>query len=166
MKNKHQKKQSNTVKQKAKIDSLIFQTNWGIKKLYKNPSDLISTLVKVELDYIIELNLFEDLLRLKIFIENVKSILGIEPVAEYGDFYRSLVALALGIGKVNDIEKVETPITWHELLEKKILSIYYPTDVRNSIVDYAKHNGYNVSTYLGKPVIKLSKIFVLLERAR
>ena len=32
MKNKHQKKQSNTVKQKTMIDSLIFQTNWGIKK--------------------------------------------------------------------------------------------------------------------------------------
>lgn len=166
MKNKHQKKQNDTVEQKAMIDSLIFQTNWGIKKLYKVPSDFILTLVKVELDYIIELNLFEDLLRLKIFIENVKSILGIEPVAEYGDFYRSLVALALGIGKVNDIEKVGIPITWHELLEKKILSIYYPTDVRNSIVDYAKHNGYNVSTYLGKPVIKLSKIFVLLDRMK
>ena len=160
------KKQSNTVKQKAMIESLIFQTNWGIKKLYKNPSDLISTLVKVELEYIIELNLFEDLLLLKMFIENVKSVFGVEPIAEYGDFNRSLVALALGIGKVNDIEKAGIPIAWHELLEKKILSIYYTNDIRNTIVDYAKHNGYNVSTYLGKPVIKLSKIFVLLERAR
>lgn len=166
MKNKHQKKQNDTVEQKAMIDSLIFQTNWGIKKLYKNPSDLISTLVKVELDYIIELNLFEDLLRLKIFIENVKSILGIEPVAERGDFYRSLVALALGIGKVNDIEKVGIPIAWHELLEKKILSIYYPTNVRNSIANYAKNNGYNTSTYLGKTIIKLNKLFVLLERTK
>ena len=166
MKNKHQKKQSNTVKQKAMIESLIFQTNWGIKKLYKNPSDLISTLVKVELEYIIELNLFEDLLLLKMFIENVKSVFGVEPIAEYGDFNRSLVALALGIGKVNDIEKVGIPIAWHELLEKKILSIYYTNDIRNTIVDYAKHNGYNVSTYLGKPIIKLSKIFVLLDRTK
>ena len=166
MKNKHQKKQSNTVKQKAMIDSLIFQTNWGIKKLYKAPSDLISTLVKVELEYIIELNLFEDLLLLKMFIENVKSVFGVEPIAEYGDFYRSLVALALGIGKVNDIEKVGIPIAWHELLEKKILCIYYTNDIRNTIVDYAKHNGYNVSTYLGKPIIKLSKIFVLLDRTK
>ncbi len=156
MKNKHQKKRSNTVKQKAMIESLIFQTNWGIKKLYKNPSDLISTLVKVELEYIIELNLFEDLLLLKMFIENVKSVFGVEPIAEYGDFNRSLVALALGIGKVNDIEKVGIPIAWHELLEKKILSIYYTNDIRNTIVDYAKHNGYNVSTFLGKPIIKLS----------
>ena len=100
------------------------------------------------------------------FIENVKSVFGVEPIAEYGDFNRSLVALALGIGKVNDIEKAGIPIAWHELLEKKILSIYYTNDIRNTIVDYAKHNGYNVSTFLGKPIIKLSKIFVLLERAR
>ena len=166
MKNKHQKKQSNTVKQKAMIESLIFQTNWGIKKLYKAPSDLISTLVKVELEYIIELNLFEDLLLLKMFIENVKSVFGVEPIAEYGDFNRSLVALALGIGKVDDIEKVGIPIAWHELLAKKLLSIYYPTDMRNSIADYAKNNGYNTSTYFGKPMIKFNVIFLLLERAR
>ena len=166
MKNKHQKKQSNTVKQKAMIDSLIFQTNWGLKKLYKNPSDLISTLVKVELDYIIELNLFEDLLMLKIFIENVKQVFESEPIAERGDFCRSLVALGLGIGKINDIANFGIPIAWHELLEKKILRIYYTNDIRNTIVDYAKQNGYNVSTYLGKPVIKLSKVFVLLEQSK
>ena len=166
MKNRHLQNRSNTIKQKALIESLIFQTNWGIKKLYKTSSDIISTLVKVELDYIIELNLFEDLLLLKTFIENVKSVFGVEPIAEYGDFNRSLVALALGIGKVNDIEKVGIPITWHELLEKKILSIYYPTGVRNSIVDYAKQNGYNASTYLGKPIIKLNKLFILLDRTK
>lgn len=166
MKNKHQKKRSNTVKQKAMIESLIFQTNWGIKKLYKNPSDLISTLVKVELGYIIELNLFEDLLMIKKFVDDVKSTFDIEPVAERGDFCRSPVAIALGIGKVDDITKIRTPIAWHELLAKKLLSIYYPTDMRNSIVDYAKQNGYNVSTYLGKPIIKLNKVFLLLERVR
>ena len=58
MKNNHQQKRNDTVKRKAMIDSLIFQTNWGIKKLYKAPSDFILTLVKVELDYIIELKLF------------------------------------------------------------------------------------------------------------
>ena len=166
MKNKHQKKQSNTVKQKAMIDSLIFQTNWGIKKLYKAPSDFILTLVKVELDYIIELNLFEDLLMIKKFIDDVKSTFDIEPVAERGDFCRSPVAIALGIGKVDDITKIRTPIAWHELLAKKLISLYYPNDVRNSIVDYAKQNGYNVSTYLGKPIIKLNKVFLLLERSR
>ena len=166
MKNKHLQKRSNAVKQKAMIESLVFQTNWGLKRLYEPPNDFIGTLVKAELDYIVELNLFEDLLMIKKFVDDVKSTFDIEPVAERGDFYRSPIALALGIGKVNDIKKVGIPIAWHELLEKKILSIHYPTDVRNSIVEYAKNNGYNTSTYLGKPIIKFNKFFVLLERAR
>lgn len=166
MKNKHQKKQNDTVEQKAMIDSLIFQTNWGLKKLYEAPNDFIETLVKTELDYIVELNLFEDLLMIKKFIDNVKSTFDIEPVAERGDFCRSQVAIALGIGKVDDITKIRTPIAWHELLAKKLLSIYYPTDMRNSIADYAKNNGYNTSTYFGKPIIKFNVIFLLLERAR
>lgn len=164
MKKKHL--QNTNAKQKAMVDSLVFQTNWGIKKLYGTPNDLITILVKTELDYIVELNLFEDLLLVKKFIDKVKQVFGVEPVAELGDFYRSPVALALGIGKIDDIAKLNTPIAWHELLEKKLLSIYYPTDVRNSIVDYAKNNGYNTSTYLGKPIIKLNKFFVLLERAK
>ena len=166
MKNKHQKKQSNTVKQKAMIDSLIFQTNWGIKKLYKAPSDFILTLVKVELDYIIELNLFEDLLMIKKFVDDVKSAFSIEPVAERGDFCNSLVALALGVGRTNIITGLNAPADWQGLAEKKILGIYYTNDIRNTIVDYAKQNAYNISTYLGKPIIKLNKIFVMLDRAK
>ena len=166
MKNKHQKKQNDTVEQKAMIDSLIFQTNWGLKKLYEAQNDFIETLVKTELNYIVKLNLFEDLLMIKKFIDDVKSTFDIEPVAERGDFCRSPVAIALGIGKVDDITKIRTPIAWHELLAKKLLSIYYPTDMRNSIADYAKNNGYNTSTYLGKPMIKFSNLFLLIERAR
>lgn len=166
MKNKHQKKQSNTVKQKAMIDSLIFQTNWGIKKIYKSPTDSVITMANAELNSIIELKLFEDLLTVKKFVDDVKSVFYIEPVTERGDFCNSLVAIALGIGKLNETTELHIPADWKRLAEKKILSIYYPNDVRNSIVDYAKQNGYNVSTYLGKPIIKLNKVFLLLERVR
>ena len=166
MKNKHQKKQSNAVKQKVMIDSLIFQTNWGIKKIYNSPTDSVISMANAELNSIIELKLFEDLLMIKKFVDDVKSAFSIEPVAGRGDFCRSPVAIALGIGKVDDITKIRTHIAWHELLAKKLLSIYYPTDMRNSIADYAKNNGYNTSTYLGKPMIKFNVIFLLLERAR
>lgn len=166
MKNRHLQNRSNAIKQKALIESLIFQTNWGIKKIYGSPEDSITEMVKTELDCIVELNLFEDLLMIKKFVDDVKSAFSIEPVAERGDFCRSQVAIALGIGKVDDITKIRTPIAWHELLAKKLLSIYYPTDMRNSIADYAKNNGYNTSTYFGKPMIKFNVIFLLLERAR
>jgi hypothetical protein len=166
MKNRHHQKRNDTIKQKALIESLIFQTNWGIKKIYGSPEDSITEIIKTELDCIVELNLVEDLLIIKKFVDDVKSAFNIKPVAERGDFCNSCVAFALGIGGMNVITELNMPADWKRLAEKKILSIYYPNDVRNSIVDYAKQNGYNVSTYLGKPMIKLSKLFVLLDRTK
>ena len=166
MKNKHLQKRNNTIKQKAMIESLLFQTNWGIKSIYDSPEDSITEMVKTELDCIVELNLFEDLLMIKKFVDDVKSTFNTESVAERGDFCNSLVALALGIGRTNIITELNAPADWQGLAEKKILSIYYTNDIRNTIVDYAKQNGYNVSTYLGKPIIKLNKVFLLLERVR
>ena len=166
MKNRHHQKRNDTIKQKALIESLIFQTNWGIKKIYGSPEDSITEIIKTELDCIVELNLVEDLLIIKKFVDDVKSAFNIKPVAERGDFCNSCVAFALGIGGMNVITELNMPADWKRLAEKKILSIYYPNDVRNSIVDYAKQNGYNVSTYLGKPMIKLNKVFLLLERVR
>ena len=166
MKNRHLQNRSNAIKQKALIESLIFQTNWGIKKIYGSPEDSITEMVKTELDYIVELNLFEDLLKIKKFVDDVKSTFSTEPVAEHGDFCNSLVALALGIGRINIITELNAPADWQGLAEKKILGIYYTNDIRNAIVDYAKQNAYNISTYLGKPIIKLNKIFVMLDRAK
>ena len=148
------------------IDSLIFQTNWGLKKLYTTPSNSVVTMTRTELDCIMDLNLFEDLLMIKKFVDDVKSAFNIKPVAERGNFCNSLVAHALGIAHKNETIELSTPADWLKLAEKKILSIYYTNDIRNTIVDYAKQNGYNVSTYLGKPIIKLSKIFVLLDRIK
>lgn len=166
MKNRHHQKRNDTIKQKALIESLIFQTNWGIKRIYGSPEDSITEIIKTELDCIVELNLVEDLLIIKKFVDDVKSTFNTEPVAERGDFCNSLVALALGIGRTNIITELNAPADWQGLAEKKILSIYYTSDVRNKIVDYTKQNGYNVSTYLGKPMIKLSKLFVLLDRTK
>ena len=166
MKNRHLQNRSNAIKQKALIESLIFQTNWGIKKIYSSPEDSITEMVKTELDCIVELNLFEDLLMIKKFVDDVKFAFSIEPVAERGDFCNSLVALALGIAHKDEIAELSRPANWQRLAEKKILSIYYTNDIRNTIVDYAKQNGYNTSTYLGKPIIKFSKIFILLDRTK
>ena len=166
MKNRHLQNRSNAIKQKALIESLIFQTNWGIKKIYGSPEDSITEMVKTELDCIVELNVFEDLLMIKKFVDDVKSAFSIETVAERGDFCNSLVALALGIARINIITELNAPADWQGLAEKKILGIYYTNDIRNAIVDYAKQNAYNISTYLGKPIIKLNKIFVMLDRAK
>ena len=72
-KNNHQQKRNDTVKRKAMIESFIFQTYWGLKKLYTTPSNSAFAMIKTELECIVELNLFEDLLMIKKFVDNVKS---------------------------------------------------------------------------------------------
>ena len=61
--------------------------------------------LETEVDYIIELDLQEELLSIKSFVDDVKTGLGVEPIPELGDFYHSLVAISLGIAKIADINK-------------------------------------------------------------
>ena len=66
--------------------------------------------------------------------------------------------------KRNDALKQKSAVE-NELMKKKLLKIYYPEEVRNKIFEWAKTNGYNTSTYLGQPMVKYAKLFILLDRA-
>ena len=160
MANKKDKKRKNALKKKSTIEALKFQTKWGFEKQYGVPSSLYSVFLETELDYIIELELQEELLSIKGFIDDVKKGLGVWPIPELGDFNHSLVAISLGIAKIADINKFGIPTPWHELIKKKILSIYYPDEIRNQVVEYAKENNYNTSTYLGQPIVKFNHLFI------
>ena len=88
------------------------------------------------------------------------------PTPENGDFCTSVTAIALHIASIPSLDRMAMPVTWRELIDKKILTMYYPEDACNAVVDWTKANGYNTSTYLGRPIVKLSKIYVIIERAR
>lgn len=152
------------LKRKSAIESLKFQTRWGFEKHFGTPSSLYSVFLETELDYIIELGLQEDLLSIKRFIDDIKSGMGLEPIPELGDLYHSLVAISLGIAKIADINKFGIPTSWDELLNKKILSIYYPDEIRNQVVEYAKEKNYNTSTYLGQPIVKFNQLYIKISR--
>ena len=143
-----------------------FQTRWGYEKQFGVSSSLYSALLDTELNYVIELGLHEDLLSIKNFVEDVKNCLGVEPIVELGDFYHSLVAISLGIAKIADIDSFGVPTPWHDLIKKKILSIYYPDEIRNQVVEYAKEKNYNTSTYLGQPIVKFNKLFIKIDRKK
>ena len=160
MKKKNQKR-NEALKLKSAIETLSFQTNWGLKKLggekYAEPA-------KVEVDYLTELGLVQDILSIKAFVDGIRAAFQVEPCVELGDFCNSLVTIALGIGRLSSIKDMGLPYDWNELIRKKLLKIYYPDEVRNKIFEWAKASGYNTSTYLGQPIVKFSKLFVLLER--
>lgn len=53
---------------------------------------------------------------------------------------------------------------WKGLLNKKLIPLYYPEKIRNKVIAWAHENGYTTSTYLGQPIIKFNKLFLLIKR--
>lgn len=164
-KKKNQKKAESHAKKSA-VETLRFQTHWGLKQLGQQDGNLFHELVDAEVNFIAELDLAQDLLAIKSFVDGVKQYFAVVPTLEKGDFTKSLTAVALGIAQINEINNIGIPLTWSEMVDKKMLTIYYPEEYRNQIIDWAKANGYNTSTYLGRPIVKFSKLYIIIERTR
>ena len=163
-KKKNQKKAEAHAKKSA-VETLRFQAHWGLKQL-GHEDDMFNQLIDAEVDFIAELELAQELLAIKSLVDGVKQSFVVTPTPEKGDFVKSPTAVALGIAQVEDINKIGLPLTWSEMIEQKILTIYYPEEYRNQIVEWAKANSYNTSTYLGRPIVKFSKLFIIIERTR
>ena len=164
-KKKNQKKRD-ALSKKSAVESLRFQTHWGLKQFGQADGSRLHQLVDAEIDLIAELDLVQDLLAIKAFVDDVKQNLAATPTSDKGDLIKSPTAVALGIASVSDMEGIGAPLCWKEMVDQKLLSIYFPEDSRNNIVGWAKANGYNTSTYLGRPILKCSKLFFLIERSR
>ena len=163
-KKKNQKKAEAHAKKSA-VETLRFQAHWGLKQL-GHEDDMFNQLIDAEVDFIAELELAQELLAIKSLVDGVKLSFVVKKKKKKGDFVKSPTAVALGIAQVEDINKIGLPLTWSEMIEQKILTIYYPEEYRNQIVDWAKTNGYNTSTYLGRPIVKFSKLYIIIDRTR
>ena len=163
-KNNQNRKQE--LAKKSVVESLIFQTHFGLKTMGCVEGSMWHEQAETEISFIEELDLTQDIMDLKSFVEGVKKELGVAPTPEKGDFCTSITAIALGIASVPVLDNMQMPISWQDQITKKILTMYYPEDCRNAVVDWAKANGYNTSTYLGQPIVKFKHIFVIIERTR
>lgn len=164
-KKKNQKKAESHAKKSA-VETLRFQTHWGLKQLGQQDGNLFHELVDAEVNFVSEFDLAQDLLAIKSLVDGVKQSFEVVPTPEKGDFTKSPTAVALGIAHINEINNIGIPLSWSEMVEKKMLTIYYPEEYRNQIIDWAKANGYNTSTYLGRPIVKFSKLYIIIERTR
>lgn len=144
--------------------SLAFQTKWGLQKLFGVIDPFVMDMVQVELECIQELDLTQDLLLIKLLVQEVRSQLGYEPAVDHGDFCDSIVALGLKIADISNTSLITSPAVWQDKVRNKILTIYYPDNERNKVVEYLKARGFNVSTYLGKPIVKFNQLYVKVER--
>lgn len=164
-KKKNQKKAESQAKKSA-LESLRFQAHWGLKQLGNEDGNAFHQLVDTEVNFIAELDLVQDMLAIKTFVDGVKQSFVATPTPEKGDFVKSPTAVALGIASVEDINNIGIPLSWSDMIAQKLLTIYYPEEYRNQIIDWAKSKGYNTSTYLGRPIIKFSKLYIIIERTR
>ena len=152
--------------EKSAVESLRFQTHYGLKTLGRTEDDIFQKLADTEVNFIAELDLTQDILDLKSLVDGVKRDLQVTPTPAKGDFCTSITAIALGIASIAVLDKMQVPESWQDLINKKILTIYYPEENRNAVVSWAKANGFTTSTYLSRPIVKFKQIHVVIERTR
>lgn len=160
-KNQNRKQQ---IANKNAVESLRFQTHYGLKVKGYEEGDLFQQLADIEVDFISELGLTQDILDIKKMIDGVRTNLHEDPTPMIGDFCTSICAIALKIASIPELDKMQLPVSWQEQVDKKILTIFYPDEKRNAVVEWAKTNGYNTSTYLGQPIVKFTKLYIRIER--
>ena len=113
MKKKNQKR-NDALKLRSAIETLSFQTDWGLKKLVGEDGEKYGELSKVEVNYITELGLVQDILSIKDLVDGIRKEFQVEPCVELGDFCNSLVTIALGIGRLGSIKDMGLPADWNE----------------------------------------------------
>ena len=167
MAKKRKQNRKNELSKKRVVDSIRFQTHFGLKQIGRKDTDMFHWLADAEINVIAELDLTDDILGIKNLVEGVRRELNVEPTLEKGDFCTSIVAIALGISKIPVLDDMKMPVVnWQDQINKKILTLYYPEESRNTVAEWAKANDYNTSTYLGRPVVKFKQLFIIIERTR
>lgn len=162
-KNKNQKRKD-AISLKNAQETLRFQVQWGLKKLGVAEGGVLYKLAIVELEYIAELGLTQDLLTMKKLIDGVEQKFGASVTADKAPFAQSIVCIALGIARVSNVSNIGLPMNWADAIAQKLLPVYFSDTVRNNAVAWAKQNGFNTSTYLGKPIAKFSNIYLIIDR--
>ena len=167
MAKKRKQNRKNGLSKKSAVESIRFQTHFGLKQIGHKDTDMFHRLADAEINVIEELDLTDDILGIKNLVEGVKRELNVEPALEKGDFCTSIVAIALGISKIPVLDDMQMPVVnWPDQINKKLLTLYYPEESRNAVAEWAKANDYNTSTYLGRPVVKFKQLFIIIERTR
>lgn len=167
MTKKRKQNRKNELSKKSAVESIRFQTHFGLKQIGRKDTDMFHRLADAEINVIEELDLTDDILDIKNLVEGVKRELNVEPALEKGDFCTSIVAIALGISKIPVLDDMQMPVVnWQDQINKKLLTLYYPEESRNAVAEWAKANDYNTSTYLGRPVVKFKQLFIIIERTR
>jgi hypothetical protein len=116
-----------------------------------------------ELDAICQNNLTDALLDLAKIVEGVRKELGFEQEADKCSLNGSLVPFILGITTVQPDSTTYVPdlFTAQHPLQ---VTIAFDNEIRNQAVKWMEANGYEISSYLGQPLLKLKNARIVIRR--
>ena len=95
-------------------------------------------------------------------VEEMRKELGLEQEADKCSLNGSLVSFILGITATQPDSATYVPNIFAAQKPLQV-TIAYDNEIRNRVVDWMKANGYEISSYLGQPMLKL-KIFRIVIR--
>lgn len=159
--NKDQKRKAQLT-MRAKNESFRFQVEYSRRQKGIDIMGMEQNLA-AELDAICLNCLTEDLLDLARIVEGIRKELGFEQEAAKCSLNGTLVPFILGITKTqpDSTTYVSGIFTAQQPLQ---VTIAYDNDIRNQAVNWMKANGYEISSYLGQPLLKLNNVRIVIRR--
>ena len=160
-KNKDQKRKAQLAA-RAKNESFRFQVEFTRKQKCIDIMGMEQNLT-TELDAICQNNLTDALLELAKIVEGVRKELGFEQEADKCSLNGSLVPFILGITTVQPDSTTYVPVLFTAQHPLQV-TIAFDNEIRNQAVKWMEANGYEISSYLGQPLLKLKNVRIVIRR--
>ena len=160
-KNKDQKRKAQLAV-RAKNESFRFQVEYMRKQKGIDIMGMEQDLT-TELDAICQNGLTDALLDLAKIVEGIRKELGFEQEVDKCSLNGSLVPCRLGITTTQADCTTYVPdlFTAHQPLH---VTIAYDNEIRNQAVNWMKANGFEISSYLSQPLLKLKNVRIVIQR--
>ena len=160
-KNKDQKRKAQLAT-RAKNESFRFQVEYMRKQKGIDIMGMEQDLT-TELDAICQNGLTDALFDLAKIVEGIRKELGFDQEADKCSLNGSLVPFILGITSTQPDSStyVSGIFTAQQPLQ---VTIAYDNEIRNQAVEWMKANGYEISSYLGQPLLKLKNVRIVIRR--
>ena len=160
-KNKDQKRKAQLAT-RAKNESFRFQVEFTRKQKGINIMGMEQDLT-TELDAICQNGLTDALLDMAKIVEGIRKELGFEQEVDKCSLNGSLVPFILGITATQPDSATYVPDIFTEHLPLQV-TIAYDNEIRNQAVKWMEANGYEISSYLGQPLLKLKNVRIVIRR--
>jgi hypothetical protein len=160
-KNKDQKRKAQLAT-RAKNESFCFQVEYTRKQKGIEIMGMEQNLT-AELDAICQNGLTDALLDLAKVVEGIRTELGFEQEADKCSLNGALVPFILGITAIKPDSATYVPGIFAAQQPLQV-TIAYDNEIRNQAVNWMKANGYEISSYLGQPLLKLKNVRIVIKR--